>query len=524
MKRRFQYWIGFSTFLLVITCGLASPGNSTSIDLQAAKILQASHPSLVLTKASFSAKTSRTFVNPVVRLPTAQRWLKHLQHDLLPFWILPTALGKPIGNFPSVRCNDGSLLDLNHPCPEIKDSPWLMTNRQYVVSISRQVYAYGVAFHLTGNIQYLKYAKSGVNYLRQKAFDRKRGGTYAFRNGKSQSWEPAIEYRNPQEQAYALLGIGFYYYLTHDPEVLPDILATKEFIFKTYYNSDLDLLQWQMKDGDSGKALDKQLTAQLDQLNAYMLLLTPILSEPYKTTWKSDMVKLSKIMLNQFYSPKENLFFLSANSPTDQDIQHTEVDFGHTIKAMWMLHMIGALTGEQSLVSFADENGPKVLERAYLSQSGSWGSGIRQRGGINVDKDWWVYAELDQFTASLALKKPSLVSYLPQTYCYWFNHFIDRQYGEVWSGVNGLTNQSLGTMPKQWPWKNGYHSFEHALVGYITASQLHGNPVVLYYAFEQMPSVDTIHPYFYRAKIDEIKTILNRDTRNIYKITFSEVK
>ena len=37
--------------------------------------------------------------------------------------------------------------------------------------------------------------------------------------------------------------------------------------------------------------------------------------------------------------------------------------------------------------------------------------------------------------------------------------------------------------PKQWEWKNAYHSFEHALVGYIVAQQLNDKPVTLYYAF-----------------------------------------
>lgn len=524
MNLQFQLLLGFITFLLTLISGISSSANSTSTPPRSTKVLHNFHRSLTPTITPSLAKIFRISSNSVVPLPTDQRWMDHLQHEILPFWTLPTALGEPIGNFPSVRCNDGSLLDRNHPCPEIKDNPWLMMDRQYAVSLSRQIYVYGVAFQMTGDIQYLEYAKAGVDYLRQNAFDREQGGTYSFWDAESQSREPAFEYRNPQELAYALLGIGFYYYLTRDAEVLPDILKTKEFIFKTYYNSDLDLLQWQLQDGNGGKALDKKLVAQLDQLNAYMLLLTPILPEPYQTEWKQDMVKLSKIMIDQFYSPEENLFFLSANSPSDQDIQQTEVDFGHTIKAMWMMRMIGLLTSESSLVSFVNDKSPKVLERAYLPESGSWGFGIKRGGSIDIDKDWWIYAELDQFTASLALENPSLISYLPQTYSYWFNYFVDREYGEVWSGVNGLTNQPLNKMPKQWPWKNGYHSSEHTLVGYITASQLHGEPVSLYYAFKQMPSVDTIHPYFYQGTIDKIETISNQETATIYRINFSDIR
>jgi hypothetical protein len=293
MNLRSKLLLGLITLLLTLVVEILSSANSISTTLQVPIELDSSHSSLPTITPSL-AKISRTSSNPVVPLPTAQRWMFHLQHELLPFWTLPTALGKPIGNFPSVRCDDGSLLDRNHPCPEIKDNTWLMMNRQYTVSLSRQIYTYGVAFHMTGDIQYLEYAKAGVDYLRQNAFDRKRGGAYSFWDGESQSWKPAFEYRNPQELAYALLGIGFYYYLTRDSEVLRDILETKEFIFKTYYNSDLDLLQWHLQDGNDGKALDKELVAQLDQLNAYMLLLTPILPEPYQTEWKHDMINFQR--------------------------------------------------------------------------------------------------------------------------------------------------------------------------------------------------------------------------------------
>src|SRR5581483_2601035 len=52
-------------------------------------------------------------------LPNGERWLQHLRNDLLPFWTMPSALGKD-GNFPTYRCNDGSLVDPEHVCPELK--------------------------------------------------------------------------------------------------------------------------------------------------------------------------------------------------------------------------------------------------------------------------------------------------------------------------------------------------------------------------------------------------------------------
>src|SRR5579871_6839105 len=59
-------------------------------------------------------------------LPTGTRWLQHLNYDLLPFWTLPSALGSPLGSFPSTRCDDGSLLDFNNPCAPIAGNSYLM--------------------------------------------------------------------------------------------------------------------------------------------------------------------------------------------------------------------------------------------------------------------------------------------------------------------------------------------------------------------------------------------------------------
>jgi hypothetical protein len=39
----------------------------------------------------------------------------------------------------------------------------------YLVSVSRQTYGYGVAYHLTGDPKYLGYMKTGVDYIRRNA-------------------------------------------------------------------------------------------------------------------------------------------------------------------------------------------------------------------------------------------------------------------------------------------------------------------------------------------------------------------
>src|SRR5215469_15459480 len=113
-------------------------------------------------------------VDAILRaLPDGSRWLQHLKQDLLPFWMMPTAYGGPVGAFPTYRCNDGSLFDKTKPCPELRDPiPGIVDlSREYMRAHGRQVFAYGVAFHMTGNKACLDLAKAGVDDMIKRAVE-----------------------------------------------------------------------------------------------------------------------------------------------------------------------------------------------------------------------------------------------------------------------------------------------------------------------------------------------------------------
>jgi mannose/cellobiose epimerase-like protein (N-acyl-D-glucosamine 2-epimerase family) len=454
-------------------------------------------------------------------------WLSHLVGDLLPFWHQEAAWGTPLGNFNTTRCDDGSRVNWQRPCVEVSRNSWLMQRERYLVAQSRQTYAYGVVFHMTGDPTYLDLMREGVKFIRANAVDRERGGLFTLQQpeGDTGKWGPAWENRDPQQLAYGLLGMSFYYYLTRDPEVLPDIIATKRFIFDRYYNPNLGAMQWMLANQGTTRAEELRLVAQLDQMNAYMVMLTPLLPEPERADWINALKSLSSIMIYKFYSPKDNLMFLSANSPADLDINQTGTDFGHTIKAMWMIRFTGLLAGDESLVRFAEENGPKVLERAYLADSGSWATTVLKGGMPDTIKSWWIYCELDQFAGTMALQDPKHAKYLPKTQAWWLENFVDHKYGEVWSNVDGRTGKPpANDTPKQWPWKNGYHSLEHALVNYIVAQQLYSEPVKLYFGFQEKPNDAAIRPYFFTGRIEDIQSWPDDRGGLVWGVTFRDVR
>ena len=456
-------------------------------------------------------------------LPSGTRWLEHLSNELLPFWTSNAALGNPVGAFPATRCDSAALYDEKRPCPEVMDNPWISPQERHLVAMSRQVYGYGVAFHLTGRGAYLDAMKAGVDFIRQNAMDRVNGGMKTTQNITDGSWGPAPEFRNPQELGYGLLGLALYYYLTRDADVLQDILAVKNYIFEQYYNRSSGALRWLPKSSETANAGDKQLAAQLDQLNTYLVLLTPVLPDPPQSEWKDSLLHLCDAMIKQFFSPGEKLFFPSSNRPEDKALSTAATDFGLNAKALWMIRWTGLITGRPDLVAFAEDNARSLFDRAYLNDCGCWADGMQQGDTLDVDKTWWIYAELSQLAGTLALRDRIFANYLPRTYAYWFRRFVDPVYGEVWNSVDGRTHAPVRKLPKQWKWKNAYHSFEHALVGYIVAQQLHGNPVTLYYAFSgDLPQ--SVRPYYFLGTTQRIELTTSDQGRRFQKVEFSNVQ
>jgi mannose/cellobiose epimerase-like protein (N-acyl-D-glucosamine 2-epimerase family) len=460
------------------------------------------------------------------QVPRAEWWISHVIGELMPFWHQPAAWGEPWGNFPTIRCDNGSLYDPANPCPEINGYSWLRNawNTQSLVALSRQTYAYGVLFHLTGDPTFMDLMRAGVAYIQSNMVDREHGGMHITRGAQGQ---PDANYRlrDPQQLAYGLLGMSFYYYLTRDAAILPEIVSIKNFIWANYYNESLDALQWTLDPASSVQpAESRRLTAQLDQMNAYMVMLAPLLPEAERERWLDDLRRLTEIMVKHFYVEKDNLYFLRADTAADTDIARTGTDFGHSIKALWMTRMTGLLRGDEAMVRWAEEKGLAQLERAWQPACGCWAGGVKAGGALELDKQWWVFAELDQFAASVAMTRPEYARFLPQTYDYWFTRFVDKPNGEVWAVIDGTTHQPKPGTPKQYTWKNGYHSLEHALVGYITSRQLHGEPATLYYNLSFDPEPGTLRPYFFEGRIESVERSGDWRGGEIQKVAFRDVR
>jgi mannose/cellobiose epimerase-like protein (N-acyl-D-glucosamine 2-epimerase family) len=459
-------------------------------------------------------------------LPRGDRWISHLKEDLLPFWMMPSALGEPVGNFPTYRNNDGSLVDPNDLRPEfqhvVPNIVWL--DRDHVRAKSRQCFAYGVAYHMTGDEQYLKLIKAGVSYLRDHALDGKAAGAFSYFSGIAKIPGPELQFRTSQDLAYFLAGIGFLYYLTRDPELEKLLLTVHDYIWFNYYDSGADLFRWVLADSPDGdKRSQQEIVAQLDQIYGYMMVVMPCLPEHDRCVWKSRLVKLAHVLMDRFYSPRTEMFWGAVANTSDKRSGTPHTDFGHSVKAFWLVSLIGSLTDDYEMFVSAQRRASQIVDTAYIEATGSWSRCFKPDGTRDEDKEWWIHCELDQVAGALALNDPAYLRYLVRTYEYWFEFMVDHENHEIWPMVSAATDRPAEGFPKQHSWKNALHSFEHALIGYLFAQQLHGEPAELYFAWQKTPEKRQIAPYFYQATVDHIDEYMVENSGKRQKVRFTTI-
>jgi mannose/cellobiose epimerase-like protein (N-acyl-D-glucosamine 2-epimerase family) len=443
--------------------------------------------------------------DPVTLLPSLERWHEHVTRELLPFWTHPDALGTPPGNFPTFRCNDGSAYSAEKPCPELADAPaWLASElgTEYTRMKSRQVFAYGVGFHITGDARLLAHARAGVDWLRRNAYEPGGSAVTYWRKGRA---GPPARQRTTQDLAYAQVGLAFYYYLTRDPDVLADLVRLEQHIFSTYFDEAAGMLRWVREAGAAGKPDQLELVAQLDQLNAYLLLLTPLLDEPHRSRWRGHIATLARALRERFHAPEHGLFWGAIHEPGRRALGTHHTDFGHSIKALWMLYLAGGQLDDPELATFAKRGADALIARAF-APSGCWASGVDAQDRVDPSSSWWTFAELDQTSATLALVDRTQARYLARSYACWLERFVDPVHHEVWPFVSADWPEDTRAPvrpAKLFHWKNGYHSMEHALVAMITTAGLRNQPLALHFAFKQRPAPDRIQPYLFRGAIAE---------------------
>lgn len=419
------------------------------------------------------------------------RWLTHLETDLLPYWTMEAARGEPVGNFPTYRTMTGQVASPSQRRPRM---------------LSRQTYAYSMGYLLTGDPELLRLARAGVDWLLEHAPDPENGGYHAVLNADGSPSGNGV--KTAQDAAYVMLGLGAYYFVTRDPAVEAELLAGRDLLFGPYWDAGnariVDALSADLSEtidwAGEGQPPDGgwEIVAQLDPINAFMLLTQPVLSEAdRRAQFLEDMRTLSQTMIDDFY---EDGLFWGAHNVRQYGTRH--VDFGHALKAFWMILQVDKRLDGSPFFDFINGNAPSFLQRAYDPPNGRWGN-RPTADGVQWGSDWWIYAESDQIAATLTMGGVDFSTELENTSANWLTDFVDdRPAGEIIPGIRAdgspVYNWPDSDTAKCWRWKNGYHSVEHALVMYLFSSWRTGRDAELYFAVpEGAASTFAARPYFF---------------------------
>ena len=471
---------------------------------------------LILSSCS-SSHSSSSASEPVwpTDVLAGDTWLYHYEQDIKPFWTTADALGPNSGNFPTIRQMDGTPTKTTYRRPRM---------------MGRQTYQYAMGYMLTGDETLLQHAKDGANWLMTKARDTQHGGWYTRLDITGSPY--LTEDKTSQDTSYATLGPAAYFYITRDKASEDCVLGTRDLIFSTYWdaanNRVKDAMDYTMTTEKNMSGSGWDLVAELDQINAYMLLTQPVLTDSTRSAqFLTDMQTLGQTILKNFWSDTDGMFFGAVGDIGNYHANNT--DFGHNIKTLWMLYTIDKRTTTHPFKDFVMAHIYNFLDTAYDTSYGSWGQQLSDATTVSWGASWWVFCELDQVTATMNLIDNRYQDRLAKTTRFWLDHFRDQKYGEVYDGVqrNGSGNNwSVADTAKCADWKNAFHSTEHSVVLYILGRVHEGKDVDLYFAVpEAQVNTFVATPYIYsgheKSRIDLGATSV--DGLHKVKVTFDQI-
>ncbi len=370
----------------------------------------------------------------------------------------------------------------------------LNLNNKAMISQSRNAYGFARAYMLTGNEAYLQFAREGLNFLYDRAWDPNNGGWF---NRMNRQGNPvgATSDKSAFDQHYALLGIAAYYEATRDTLEWNWLMAGYNHMENHLWDSrpqyfgyyDYGSYNWATLSG-------KSFNATVDAVTTHLLYLYLMTGDP---VYKERLLQIADNILTHLVasmSAQAIGFVEEYDSDWNWNNSETMTIMGHVLKAAWCLGRIYQIEPDTSYTRGARQLIEDVLANGYDHEFGgpykdyNRVTGQMLMWGIpDTAKAWW---QMEQaLTAGLMMYDLTAeVQYLQmadETLDFFMKYFVDHTYGDVYAD-----RTRYGAAIPQWGNNKGnsgkaaYHSIELGYYVYLYGKLFVKNePATLHYRF-----------------------------------------
>ncbi len=389
-------------------------------------------------------------------------------------------------------------------------------NEKTMLGQSRTAYGMVRAFMLSGDTTYLNYARGALDFMYEHAWDSNNGGWFneMDREGNLRIGGDHNNDKWSFMQHYALLGVtamaeatqtdkDFEMFLKGRQAVDENLWDSREGLDGYYEDSNVD---WSNPNG-------KGFTAHMDGITTHLLSSYLITKEEQ---YKERLKAVADNVVDHLWPAMDHFSYgFPEHFSTDWEanLSNTFVFTGHFLKTAWCLTRTYLVEPKQDYVDFSTTLIEEILNKGY---DHTYGGCYSNYNGLNYtrynsNKEWW---QLEQaFTSGIMnyyiTGNEDALKMADETLDFYMTHFVDREYGEVYTSTSQTGNNPNTTKASYW--KAGYHSIELAYYVYLYGNlYLHNEPVTLYYKFEKANQDRSIP--LYPLAIEDNKLIISHVT------------
>ena len=362
-------------------------------------------------------------------------------------------------------------------------------NLKTTLTQSRVAYAFARAYMITGNQEYLKYARYAVDFLQKKCWDQKHGGFYSSLNRQGK----CIDSKDEQVkwsfmQHYALLGLTAVYDAERRPEDLKFLVKVRQLLDEKLWDSRVGFEGYfEMADYDWSNPRGKGFTPTVDCITTHGLSLYLLTNEE---KYRKRLIELGDQIVKYIY-PTLKTRKLGFAESYDSDWKETDNSYlfiGHVLKTAWCLERIYLIEPKPEYKEAAEVLLQHIYQKGWDQQHGGPYTNADSLQGVitNNNKDYWTLEQA--ITAGLinyyVTKNPLYLKIADQTTQFYSKYIMDRQYGEVFPEVT--SDGRVYDANKGSYYKSAYHHMETGYFLYLYGNlYLQQKPVSLYYEIKK---------------------------------------